>query len=92
MPDLIGHLVQKHSKTARGTPVFRGTASSFGMKLHLVFRIRLRWQGDAGILYEISLILPKFSVSSVAEYVWQEPYTQDRRCGRRAVISLESYL
>ena len=47
---------------------------------------------DAGILYEISLILPEFSGSSVAEYVWQEPYTQDRRCGWRAVISMESYL
>ena len=31
---------------------------------------------DAGILYEISLILPEFSVSSVAEYVWQETYIQ----------------
>ena len=36
MPDLIGHLVQKHSKTARSTLEKKGTASSFRMKVHEV--------------------------------------------------------
>ena len=33
MPDLIGHLVQKHSETARDTIFFRGIASSFRIKV-----------------------------------------------------------
>ena len=33
MPDLIGHLVQKHSETARDTPKFCGIASSFRIKV-----------------------------------------------------------
>ena len=34
MPDLIGHLVQKHSETARDTIIFRGIASSFRIKVN----------------------------------------------------------
>ena len=33
MPDLIGHLVQKHSETARNTPKKDGIASSFAIKV-----------------------------------------------------------
>ena len=33
MPDLIGHLVQKHSENARDTPKFCGIASSFRIKV-----------------------------------------------------------
>ena len=36
MPDLIGHLVQKHSETARDTIHFDGIASGFPIEMHLM--------------------------------------------------------
>ena len=42
MPDLIGHLVQKHSESARDTHEIRDIASTFHIKTHLVvFRINI---------------------------------------------------
>ena len=41
MPDLIGHLVQKHSETARDTIIFRGIASSFAIKVRDKIRLFL---------------------------------------------------
>ena len=41
MPDLIGHLVQKHSETARDTIFFRGIASSFRIKVHQMLSVTL---------------------------------------------------
>ena len=46
MPDLIGHLVQKHSETACDTPENDGIASSF--------RIKVRWVIGILIVYLLS--------------------------------------
>ena len=36
VPDLIGHLVQKHSETARDTIKMKGIASGFPIEMHLM--------------------------------------------------------
>ena len=52
MPDLIGHLVQKHSETARDTPKKDGIASSF----RIIVKVREMDQSICSVAESLCLV------------------------------------